>query len=176
MFGSVLHSITQPYTTWPRWREQGGGLRSLPLVGQVQYTRGGEEGKHSCRVGDSGRSGRACSSRRPPCGPAQYRPGGAAQHPHPHPPRSLQIIVPSKYPTKLAKLLSMTRIRPASAVEARYQCWGPGSACLGLPALNPLVRGMDLDPDPSLFSLLSGLKLCLQNKILTQNFSKKLNF
>ncbi len=26
-----LHSITQPYTTWPRWREQGGGLRSLPL-------------------------------------------------------------------------------------------------------------------------------------------------
>ena len=27
-----LHSVTQPYTTWPRWREQGGGLRSLPLV------------------------------------------------------------------------------------------------------------------------------------------------
>jgi hypothetical protein len=30
-----LHSVTQ-YTalhyTWPRWREQGGGLRSLPLV------------------------------------------------------------------------------------------------------------------------------------------------
>jgi hypothetical protein len=26
-----LHSITQSYTTWPRWREQGGGLRSLPL-------------------------------------------------------------------------------------------------------------------------------------------------
>jgi hypothetical protein len=21
-----LHSVTQPYTTWPRWREQGGGL------------------------------------------------------------------------------------------------------------------------------------------------------
>jgi hypothetical protein len=20
-----LHSVTQPYTTWPRWREQGGG-------------------------------------------------------------------------------------------------------------------------------------------------------
>ncbi len=27
-----LHSVTQPYTTWPRWREQVGGLRSLPLV------------------------------------------------------------------------------------------------------------------------------------------------
>ncbi len=27
-----LHIVTQPYTTWPRWREQGGGLRSLPLV------------------------------------------------------------------------------------------------------------------------------------------------
>ncbi len=27
-----LHSVTQPYTTWPRWREQGGRLRSLPLV------------------------------------------------------------------------------------------------------------------------------------------------
>jgi hypothetical protein len=27
-----LHSVTQPYTTWPRWREQGGGLHSLPLV------------------------------------------------------------------------------------------------------------------------------------------------
>jgi hypothetical protein len=26
-----LHSVTQPYTTWPRWRVQGGGLRSLPL-------------------------------------------------------------------------------------------------------------------------------------------------
>ena len=26
-----LHSVTQPFTTWPRWREQGGGLRSLPL-------------------------------------------------------------------------------------------------------------------------------------------------
>jgi hypothetical protein len=24
-------SVTQPYTTRPRWREQGGGLRSLPL-------------------------------------------------------------------------------------------------------------------------------------------------
>jgi hypothetical protein len=30
-----LHSVTQPYTTWPRWREQGGGLRSLPLVTTV---------------------------------------------------------------------------------------------------------------------------------------------
>ena len=27
-----LHSVTQPFTTWPRWREQGGGLCSLPLV------------------------------------------------------------------------------------------------------------------------------------------------
>ena len=27
-----LHSVTQPYTTCPRWREQGGGLRSLPLT------------------------------------------------------------------------------------------------------------------------------------------------
>jgi hypothetical protein len=27
-----LHSVTQPYTIWPRWREQGVGLRSLPLV------------------------------------------------------------------------------------------------------------------------------------------------
>ncbi len=26
-----LHSVTQPYTTWPMWREQGGGLCSLPL-------------------------------------------------------------------------------------------------------------------------------------------------
>jgi hypothetical protein len=26
-----LHSVTQPFTTWPRWREQGGGLCSLPL-------------------------------------------------------------------------------------------------------------------------------------------------
>ncbi len=28
-----LHSVTQPYTTWPEWREQGGGLCSLPLGG-----------------------------------------------------------------------------------------------------------------------------------------------
>ena len=27
-----LHSVTQPFTTWPRWREQGGGLCSLPLA------------------------------------------------------------------------------------------------------------------------------------------------
>ncbi len=26
-----LHSVTQPYTTWSRWRERGGGLCSLPL-------------------------------------------------------------------------------------------------------------------------------------------------
>jgi hypothetical protein len=43
---------------------------------------------------------------------------------------------------------------------------------LGLPDPDPLVRGMD--PDPSLG--VSGLKQCLQNKSLTQNFSKKLNF
>jgi hypothetical protein len=30
-----LHSVTQPYTTRPRWREQGGGLRSLPLVSPI---------------------------------------------------------------------------------------------------------------------------------------------
>jgi hypothetical protein len=34
-----LHSVTQPYTTWPRWREQGGGLRSLPLVATVVWHR-----------------------------------------------------------------------------------------------------------------------------------------
>jgi hypothetical protein len=33
-----LHSVTQPYTTCPRWREQGGGLRSLPL-GLVDLSR-----------------------------------------------------------------------------------------------------------------------------------------
>jgi hypothetical protein len=49
---------------------------------------------------------------------------------------------------------------------------------LGLPVPDPdtLVRGTNSDPapDPSLFliNLLSGL----QNKILIQNFSKKLNF
>jgi hypothetical protein len=26
-----LHGVTQPYTNWPRWREQGGGLGSLPF-------------------------------------------------------------------------------------------------------------------------------------------------
>ncbi len=33
-----LHSITQPYTTCPRWREQGGGLCSLPLILTTRYT------------------------------------------------------------------------------------------------------------------------------------------
>jgi hypothetical protein len=33
----------------------------------------------------------------------------------------------------------------------------------------------DLDP-PFLIKVLRGLKSCLQNKIVTQNFSKKLNF
>jgi hypothetical protein len=54
---------------------------------------------------------------------------------------------------------------------------------LGLPDLDPdpLVRCMDPaldpDPDPSLFfiKVMSGLKYCLQNKILTQNLSKKSN-
>ncbi len=31
-----LQSATQPYTTCPRWRDQGGGLRSLPLVENPQ--------------------------------------------------------------------------------------------------------------------------------------------
>jgi hypothetical protein len=38
---------------------------------------------------------------------------------------------------------------------------------------DPFIRGMDLDPS---FPFLSGLKDCLQNKILTQSFTKKLNF
>ncbi len=33
-----LHSVTQPYTTWPRWREQGGGLHSLPLDRRLRST------------------------------------------------------------------------------------------------------------------------------------------
>jgi hypothetical protein len=49
---------------------------------------------------------------------------------------------------------------------------------LGLPYPDPLVRGTDSDPDPSLFliKVLGGLKDCLQNKILTQNVSRKLKF
>jgi hypothetical protein len=32
-----LHGVTQPYTTWPRWREQGGGGGcSLPLAGPLR--------------------------------------------------------------------------------------------------------------------------------------------
>ncbi len=27
-----LHSVTQPYTTWPRWREQGGGPLHAPHI------------------------------------------------------------------------------------------------------------------------------------------------
>ncbi len=53
----------------------------------------------------------------------------------------------------------------------------------GLPDPEPdlLVRGTDPAPapDPSLFSyiiVLSGLKQCLENKILKQNFSQKLIF
>ncbi len=37
------HSVTQPYTTCPRRREQGGGLHSLPLVGSNKI--------HLCPVG-----------------------------------------------------------------------------------------------------------------------------
>ncbi len=47
---------------------------------------------------------------------------------------------------------------------------------LGLQDPDPLVRGTDPDPSLLLIKVLSGLKYCLQNKILTQNFSKKLNF
>ncbi len=40
-----LHSVTQPFTTWPRWREQGGGFCSLPLgpppCGDVSIIRTG---------------------------------------------------------------------------------------------------------------------------------------
>jgi hypothetical protein len=45
---------------------------------------------------------------------------------------------------------------------------------LGLPNPDPLVRG--IDPDPFLINGLSGLQYCMQNKILTKDFSKKLNF
>jgi hypothetical protein len=40
-----LLSVTKPYTTWPRWREHGGGLRCLPLIRtreSVPMTRGSE--------------------------------------------------------------------------------------------------------------------------------------
>jgi hypothetical protein len=36
--------VTRPYTTWPRWREQGGGLRSLPLG--YTYENGEDEDAH----------------------------------------------------------------------------------------------------------------------------------
>jgi hypothetical protein len=54
---------------------------------------------------------------------------------------------------------------------------------LGIPDPDQLVRGMDpdlaLDPDPSLFTQHKGVELTeimLENKILTQYFSKKLIF
>jgi hypothetical protein len=53
---------------------------------------------------------------------------------------------------------------------------------LGLPdpEPDPLVKGMDPAPDPApsliLIKVLNVLKDSLLNKILTQNFSKKLNF
>jgi hypothetical protein len=43
-----LHGVTQPYTTWPRWREQGGGLHSLPL-GERGSVRG--PGKRDQTIG-----------------------------------------------------------------------------------------------------------------------------
>jgi hypothetical protein len=49
----------------------------------------------------------------------------------------------------------------------------PDPQVFGPPGPDQLVRGRDPAPDPS---LLSGPKFCLQNKILTHNFSKKLNF
>jgi hypothetical protein len=49
--------------------------------------------------------------------------------------------------------------------------------CLGLPDpdLDPLVRGADPDPDPFLFliDVLSGLKECLQKRIIPQFSAKK---
>jgi hypothetical protein len=39
-----LHCVTQPYTTWPRWREQGEGLRSLPLVNSRIFCLQGRHG------------------------------------------------------------------------------------------------------------------------------------
>jgi hypothetical protein len=44
---------------------------------------------------------------------------------------------------------------------------------VGLPDPDPFVRGPDPDPSPFLIDVLSGLKECLQNRILTQNFRKK---
>jgi hypothetical protein len=34
-----LHRVTLPYTTWPMWQEQGGGLRSL-LLKEHQLNKG----------------------------------------------------------------------------------------------------------------------------------------
>jgi hypothetical protein len=48
---------------------------------------------------------------------------------------------------------------------------------LGFPDPDLLIRGMDPDPHPSLFSSRCGAyEIILKNKILTQNFSKKINF
>ncbi len=43
MWQLCLHSDTQPYTTWPRWREQGGGLHSLPLGVTVGFGDSGAD-------------------------------------------------------------------------------------------------------------------------------------
>jgi hypothetical protein len=50
------------------------------------------------------------------------------------------------------------------------------------PGSGSISRSIDLDPDPApdppffLMNVWSGLKKCLQNKILTQNFRKNLIF
>jgi hypothetical protein len=43
-----LHSVTQPYTTCPRWREQGGGLRSLPLSVHHNFEHNGNYSERGC--------------------------------------------------------------------------------------------------------------------------------
>jgi len=105
----------------------------------------------------------------------------------------IQILDPEKHPGS-ATLSSISKICPMRIeVDAHRDDWlnWQGSLLvvasvgirvfLGLPIPDPdqLVRGTDTDPDPAPDpdpSLLDGLKICLKNKILTQNFSKKLNY
>ncbi len=107
----------------------------------------------------------------------------------------IQILDPEKHPGS-ATLSSISKICPMRIeVDAHRDDWlnWQGSLLvvasvgirvfLGLPIPDPdqLVRGTDTDPDPDPApdpdpSLLDGLKICLKNKILTQNFSKKLNY
>jgi hypothetical protein len=62
--------------------------------------------------------------------------------------------------------------------------FGAGSGCFGPPGSGSISQrygsGSGSDSDtlsfPFLTKVLSGLKDCLQNKILTQNLSKQLNF